>query len=127
MREFMRIVESFGAYGLDHFWIKPDGKVQQVEDHHSSASAMFGNDEFTDDEDHDHTSAVRSAMAEGWIRANYGGATFIVFSATWEPGRASDRAFKGLRRLIGGLPEANEYRVGGQIFQTRRDTLEFLA
>lgn len=135
MRWWMNLIESAqeiseGDYGFDHWWITPDGRVRVVDDHHSAASAEFGNDEY-DDEDpenvDDYTSAVRSALAAGWVRASLGGEVNSVFSASWMPGGPTpDRSFRALSRLIGKLPEASEYRMMGRVLHSRREALALL-
>jgi hypothetical protein len=122
----MKLVEFMGVFQLDHYWILPNGAIETVQDHHSSANAIFGNDEFPDNEDDDHSSAMRSAMAQGWIRVNCGGEIHAQFVSTWTPGRPSDAAFRGLRRLIGKLPEAETYYLNGQAHRGRRAALQFL-
>ncbi|RYD42584.1 MAG: hypothetical protein EOP83_32580 [Verrucomicrobiaceae bacterium] len=97
--------------------------MTEVNDHHSSASAEFGNDEFDidDDDDEAHTSAITSALFQGWVRAAYGGEVRKMFSASWEPGIANERAKTALLRLIARLPDADEYRINKQIVQTKRE------
>jgi hypothetical protein len=124
MREFMNILD--GAYGFDHWWITPDGRAHKVEDHHSSASEEFGNYEFEDDDTQEFTSAIRSALAQGWVRAAHGGEPNLQFTADWAPGRASDKAFKTLARLVGKLPEAQMYRLGQHTVSTKREAIRLL-
>jgi hypothetical protein len=111
------VTESYGdVWG---FWITDEGKVIQTDDHHEYASGIFGNDEFEDDEeDFDaFTSAIRSALASGWIRVL---CPNRVFAASWGD-NPSPRARRALQRLIMTSDDFTEYRLNGEDYDLKRE------
>lgn len=120
MRDLINMVESFGddTWG---YWITAAGEIRRTHDHHADATEVFGNDEFEDDEEDfdSFTSAVHSAIAQGWIRVI---CPNKVLGANWGP-MVTPAARRALRSIIKDHPEVIEYRLNGEPYADERAAL----